>query len=144
MASKKRGDETDARDEGPATSLLDVDALRRIVELLETTETASPASPPPDPWRARREGTRPMHATRGRRPRCSTWTRSGGSSSCWRPPRQPHPRRHRLTHGEQEERGRDRCTRRGAGDLAARRGRAPADRRAAGDHRDSLTRVATA
>jgi acetyl-CoA carboxylase biotin carboxyl carrier protein len=38
MASKKRGDETDARDEGPATSLLDVDALRRIVELLETTE----------------------------------------------------------------------------------------------------------
>src|SRR5215468_10491117 len=38
MASKKRGDESDARDEGPATSLLDVDALRRIVELLETTE----------------------------------------------------------------------------------------------------------
>jgi acetyl-CoA carboxylase biotin carboxyl carrier protein len=38
MANKKRGDETDARDEGPATSLLDVDALRRIVELLETTE----------------------------------------------------------------------------------------------------------
>jgi acetyl-CoA carboxylase biotin carboxyl carrier protein len=38
MASKKRGEETDARDVGPATSLLDVDALRRIVELLETTE----------------------------------------------------------------------------------------------------------
>ena len=38
MASKKRGEESDARDEGPATSLLDVDALRRIVELLETTE----------------------------------------------------------------------------------------------------------
>jgi acetyl-CoA carboxylase biotin carboxyl carrier protein len=38
MASKKRGDETDARDEGAASSLLDVDALRRIVELLETTE----------------------------------------------------------------------------------------------------------
>ena len=38
MASKKRGDETDAGDGGPATSLLDVDALRRIVELLETTE----------------------------------------------------------------------------------------------------------
>jgi acetyl-CoA carboxylase biotin carboxyl carrier protein len=38
MASKKRGDETDASDGGPATSLLDVDALRRIVELLETTE----------------------------------------------------------------------------------------------------------
>src|SRR5262245_9142932 len=38
MASKKRGDETDARNEGPASSLLDVDALRRIVELLETTE----------------------------------------------------------------------------------------------------------
>src|SRR5215470_20409791 len=38
MASKKRGDESDARDEGPATSLLDVDALRRIVELRETTE----------------------------------------------------------------------------------------------------------
>ena len=38
MASKKRGDETNANDGGPATSLLDVDALRRIVELLETTE----------------------------------------------------------------------------------------------------------
>jgi len=38
MASKKRADETENRDEGPATSLLDVDALRRIVELLETTE----------------------------------------------------------------------------------------------------------
>jgi len=38
MASKKRGDEDAARDEGPASSLLDVDALRRIVELLETTE----------------------------------------------------------------------------------------------------------
>ena len=38
MANKKRGDETDASHEGPATSLLDVDALRRIVELLETTE----------------------------------------------------------------------------------------------------------
>src|SRR5262245_30692763 len=38
MASKKRGDETAARNEGPASSLLDVDALRRIVELLETTE----------------------------------------------------------------------------------------------------------
>ena len=38
MASKKRGDESDAHDGGPATSLLDVDALRRIVELLETTE----------------------------------------------------------------------------------------------------------
>jgi len=38
MASKKRGEVADARDEGPASSLLDVDALRRIVELLETTE----------------------------------------------------------------------------------------------------------
>jgi len=38
MASKKRAEETESRDEGPATSLLDVDALRRIVELLETTE----------------------------------------------------------------------------------------------------------
>jgi acetyl-CoA carboxylase biotin carboxyl carrier protein len=38
MASKKRADDGDARDEGPAASLLDVDALRRIVELLETTE----------------------------------------------------------------------------------------------------------
>jgi acetyl-CoA carboxylase biotin carboxyl carrier protein len=38
MASKKRGDEAETREEGPATSLLDVDALRRIVELLETTE----------------------------------------------------------------------------------------------------------
>jgi acetyl-CoA carboxylase biotin carboxyl carrier protein len=38
MASKKRGDEDEAKDEGPASSLLDVDALRRIVELLETTE----------------------------------------------------------------------------------------------------------
>lgn len=38
MASKKRAEETESRDEGGATSLLDVDALRRIVELLETTE----------------------------------------------------------------------------------------------------------
>jgi len=38
MASKKRGEVADGRDEGPASSLLDVDALRRIVELLETTE----------------------------------------------------------------------------------------------------------
>jgi acetyl-CoA carboxylase biotin carboxyl carrier protein len=38
MASKKRGEEGGAKDEGPASSLLDVDALRRIVELLETTE----------------------------------------------------------------------------------------------------------
>ena len=38
MASKKRGDETDVRNEGPPSSLLDVDTLRRIVELLETTE----------------------------------------------------------------------------------------------------------
>ena len=38
MASKKRGDDGEAQEGGPATSLLDVDALRRIVELLETTE----------------------------------------------------------------------------------------------------------
>ncbi len=38
MANKKRSDQTESREEGPATSLLDVDALRRIVELLETTE----------------------------------------------------------------------------------------------------------
>jgi len=37
MASKKKGGESGS-DEQPATSLLDVDALRRIVELLETTE----------------------------------------------------------------------------------------------------------
>ncbi|MGZ6139152.1 MAG: acetyl-CoA carboxylase biotin carboxyl carrier protein [Myxococcaceae bacterium] len=39
MASKKRATEdAETQDAGPATSLLDVDALRRIVELLETTE----------------------------------------------------------------------------------------------------------
>ena len=39
MASKKRSTEdAEPQDAGPATSLLDVDALRRIVELLETTE----------------------------------------------------------------------------------------------------------
>jgi acetyl-CoA carboxylase biotin carboxyl carrier protein len=37
MASKKKGGESGS-DEQAATSLLDVDALRRIVELLETTE----------------------------------------------------------------------------------------------------------
>ena len=37
MASKKKGGESGS-DEQPNTSLLDVDALRRIVELLETTE----------------------------------------------------------------------------------------------------------
>jgi len=38
MASKKRGDDEEAQEGGHATSLLDVDTLRRIVELLETTE----------------------------------------------------------------------------------------------------------
>jgi len=38
MASKKKGGGESGSDEQPATSLLDVDALRRIVELLETTE----------------------------------------------------------------------------------------------------------
>jgi acetyl-CoA carboxylase biotin carboxyl carrier protein len=38
MANKKKADEGEGRDEGPASSLLDVDTLRRIVELLETTE----------------------------------------------------------------------------------------------------------
>jgi len=38
MASKKRGDDGEGQDAGPPASLLDVDALRRIVELLETTE----------------------------------------------------------------------------------------------------------
>jgi acetyl-CoA carboxylase biotin carboxyl carrier protein len=38
MASKKKADDGEARDEGPASSLLDVNTLRRIVELLETTE----------------------------------------------------------------------------------------------------------
>ncbi len=38
MASKKRAEEEQTQEAGPATSLLDVDALRRIVELLETTE----------------------------------------------------------------------------------------------------------
>jgi acetyl-CoA carboxylase biotin carboxyl carrier protein len=38
MASKKRAEEEQTQEAGPASSLLDVDALRRIVELLETTE----------------------------------------------------------------------------------------------------------
>jgi len=39
MASKKRATEdVGSQDAGPASSLLDVDALRRIIELLETTD----------------------------------------------------------------------------------------------------------
>ena len=38
MASKKRGDDDGSKHDVATSSLLDVDALRRIVELLETTE----------------------------------------------------------------------------------------------------------
>jgi acetyl-CoA carboxylase biotin carboxyl carrier protein len=79
MASKKRGDETDARDEGPATSLLDVDALRRIVELLETTEITRLS------WR---RGPERLLITRGHGPAPVVHVAPGGGSAPL-PPMQP-------------------------------------------------------
>ena len=79
MASKKRGDETDARDEGPATSLLDVDALRRIVELLETTEITRLS------WR---RGPERLLITRGHGPAPIVHV-APGSASAPLPPMQP-------------------------------------------------------
>src|SRR5690242_17058500 len=79
MASKKRGDETDAREEGPATSLLDVDALRRIVELLETTEITRLS------WR---RGPERLLITRGHGPAPIVHAAPGGTSAPL-PPLQP-------------------------------------------------------
>ena len=79
MASKKRGDETDARDEGPASSLLDVDALRRIVELLETTEITRLA------WR---RGPERLLITRGHGPAPIVHV-APGTASAPLPPMQP-------------------------------------------------------
>ncbi|HZX42313.1 MAG TPA: acetyl-CoA carboxylase biotin carboxyl carrier protein [Myxococcaceae bacterium] len=75
MASKKRGDGTEARDEGPATSLLDVDALRRIVELLETTEITRLS------WR---RGPERLLITRGHGPASIVQVAAGASPA-------PHP-----------------------------------------------------
>jgi acetyl-CoA carboxylase biotin carboxyl carrier protein len=81
MASKKRGDEGDAREEGPATSLLDVDALRRIVELLETTEITRLS------WR---RGPERLLITRGHGPAPIVQVASGASASLAPlPPMQP-------------------------------------------------------
>ena len=79
MASKKRGDETDARDEGPASSLLDVDALRRIVELLETTDITRLS------WR---RGPERLLITRGHGPAAPP-RRPAGAASAPLPPTQP-------------------------------------------------------
>jgi acetyl-CoA carboxylase biotin carboxyl carrier protein len=79
MANKKRGDDTDARDEGPATSLLDVDALRRIVELLETTEITRLS------WR---RGPERLLITRGHGPAPIVHVSPGGASAPL-PPMQP-------------------------------------------------------
>jgi len=79
MANKKRGDESDARDEGPATSLLDVDALRRIVELLETTEITRLS------WR---RGPERLLITRGHGPAPIVHV-SPGAGSAPLPPMQP-------------------------------------------------------
>ena len=78
MASKKRGDESDARDEGPASSLLDVDALRRIVELLETTEITRLS------WR---RGPERLLITRGHGPAPIVHVSPGAASPL--PPMQP-------------------------------------------------------
>ena len=79
MASKKRGDDGEAKDEGPATSLLDVDALRRIVELLETTEITRLS------WRRASER---LLNTRGHGPAPIVHVAPGGASGPL-PPMQP-------------------------------------------------------
>ena len=79
MASKKRGDETEAREEGPASSLLDVDALRRIVELLETTEITRLS------WR---RGPERLLITRGHGPAPVVQV-SPGATPAPHPPMQP-------------------------------------------------------
>ena len=76
MASKKRGDEAEARDEGAATSLLDVDALRRIVELLETTEVTRLS------WR---RGPERLLITRGHGPAPIVQVAPGGPSAPLQP-----------------------------------------------------------
>src|SRR5215472_5418215 len=76
MASKKRGDETDASDGGPATSLLDVDALRRIVELLETTEITRLS------WR---RGPERLLITRGHGPASIVHVAPGGNPAALPP-----------------------------------------------------------
>ena len=90
MASKKRGDETDARDEGPATSLLDVDALRRIVELLETTEVTRLS------WR---RGPERLLITRGHGPAPIVQV-SPGPAAAPLPPMQPVSHAPRQAMGE--------------------------------------------
>src|ERR1044072_9321610 len=95
MASKKRGDETDARDEGPASSLLDVDALRRIVELLETTEITRLS------WRRGPEG---LLINRGHGPPPLLLPPARRCCRC-RTPRVPPPRPRRLHWGQRPLRG---------------------------------------
>ena len=78
MASKKRGDEGGAKDEEPASTLLDVDALRRIVELLETTEITRLS------WR---RGPERLLITRGHGPAPIVQVAPGGPAPL--PPMQP-------------------------------------------------------
>ena len=90
MASKKRGDEADAHDGGPATSLLDVDALRRIVELLETTEVTRLS------WR---RGPERLLITRGHGPAPIVQV-SPGPAAAPLPPMQPVSHAPRQAMGE--------------------------------------------
>jgi acetyl-CoA carboxylase biotin carboxyl carrier protein len=77
MASKKKAEEEQTPDAGPATSLLDVDALRRIVELLETTEVTRLS------WR---RGPERLLITRGHAPAPAAHASAGTASP---PPLQP-------------------------------------------------------
>ena len=79
MASKKKGGESGS-DEQPATSLLDVDALRRIVELLETTEVTKLS------WR---RGPERLLITRGHGPAPIVQMAPASPATLHLPPLQP-------------------------------------------------------
>jgi acetyl-CoA carboxylase biotin carboxyl carrier protein len=90
MANKKRGDDEEAQEGGPATSLLDVDALRRIVELLETTEVTRLS------WR---RGPERLLITRGHGPAPIVQV-SPGPAAAPLPPMQPVSHAPRQAMGE--------------------------------------------
>ena len=79
MASKKKGGES-GNDDQPATSLLDVDALRRIVELLETTEVTKLS------WR---RGPERLLITRGHGPAPIVQVAPANPGTVHLPPLQP-------------------------------------------------------
>ena len=90
MANKKRGDDEEAQEGGPVTSLLDVDALRRIVELLETTEVTRLS------WR---RGPERLLITRGHGPAPIVQV-SPGPAAAPLPPMQPVSHAPRQAMGE--------------------------------------------